>query len=104
MKSDEIDWRGGAVRSWRLDEAFDAKGALIPESLTEDMAQIVYQSRLLDVGWYPSGSPRGRFVVVVIANQNWEAPVLRRQATGRTGLKRVLRECALVACSRAARD
>ena len=99
MKSDEIDWRGGRVRSWRLDEAMDAKGAPIPEALTEDLGQIQYPSRLIDVGWYPSGSARGRFVIVVIAGRNWEAPMIRRQATGRGGLKRALRECVLVACT-----
>ena len=104
MKSVEIDWRGGRVCCWRLDEAMDAKGAPIPEALTEDLAQIQYPSTLIDVGWYPSGSARARFVVVVIAGRNWDAPVLRRQARGRVGLKRALRECVLVACATAGRE
>jgi hypothetical protein len=70
MRSDDIDWRGGVVTYWSMDE-IDLDANLPDQAeageLREDLAQIEYgPTRLIDVGWYPECSRDGHFRVCVI--------------------------------------
>ena len=54
MDSRAIDWKGGTVTVWDLDELSEGK-SLVPDQCEyrkEDLAQIVYpNSRLIEIGW-----------------------------------------------------
>jgi len=82
MKWDEFDWLDGEVTHWDLD-VLDPRRPLTEqvEGLKEDLAQVQYGERMLvDVGWYPDCSPEGRFVVLVVRDGQWDAPVSRFEA------------------------
>ena len=99
MLKEEIDWRSGRVEQWDLSE-IDSNIPLShqTDSLKEDMAQVLYGSHVvLDVGWYPSGSPDGAFRVVVVNEHLWSAPMFKRRCA--TMLE--LRVCLELAVERA---
>jgi hypothetical protein len=78
MDSGIFDWKNGQVTFWVLDR-LRADLALGEQVifLREDLAQIEFpNSRLLDVGWYPTLKEDGRFIVQVIKDKNWDDPVL----------------------------
>ena len=79
MQVSEVDWRDGQITSWSMDTVDLARGfeAQVDE-LTEDLAQVSYPSgKIIDVGWYPSMSEEGAFVVTVVSNEDWESPISR---------------------------
>jgi hypothetical protein len=45
--------------------------------LSEDLLQLRERRRgfLLDVGWYPGGTPDGLFRAVLLRNQDWDHPL-----------------------------
>lgn len=92
---DQLDLAGGKIAF--DDFRVDARRALHEQldELKEDLIQIEYadQHLLLDVGWYPSFSADGRFLVQLIKQQYWHLPLLQLEARDRTGL----RECILKA-------
>jgi hypothetical protein len=57
-------------------------------SLTED----IWQARsaggryTLDVGWYPDLDPSGRFVCLVVQDENWEEPIERFETRSATAV------------------
>jgi hypothetical protein len=54
--------------------------------LREDLIQITLQNgTIVDVGWYPEFSRDGEFMVVLVLNQDWQAPL-------RTARCRTIRE------------
>jgi len=83
MKRTEIDWRSGDVTFWDLD--FLDAGIPLPEQLDdlkEDLAQAHYGGFVLDIGWFPSFSEQGTFVVRVVHESDWEAALfLEKPAT-----------------------
>lgn len=87
-----IDFKDGRVTY----DSFDIDPLLpISEqefSLREDLLQVEYGSYLLDVGWLPDGNPKGRFVVRLIHNYDWESPVQKVEAKNLTILKERLQE------------
>ena len=46
---------------------------------TEDILLLKNQNKnlLIDLGWYPSSNPKGKFILLVIKNNNWEKPILK---------------------------
>jgi len=47
-------------------------------SFTEDLLQIGNEGNVvLDVGWYPDGSPSGRYRLVVVVDRDWTTPRVR---------------------------
>lgn len=92
---DQVDLAGGKIAF--DDFHIDARRALHEQldELKEDLIQVDYpdQRLLLDVGWYPSFSADGRFLVQLIKQQDWHSPMLRLEAHDLTGL----RECILKA-------
>ena len=66
--------------SWEIDEFIPLCRQLW--ELRQDLIQVEYKNRnlIIDVGWYPDFNPEGQFVIQVIKNQDWEQPVLRREA------------------------
>jgi hypothetical protein len=82
MKKDEIDWKTGIVECWNLN-GVDLSQPLSDQAdeLIEDLAQVHYEDKLIDVGWGPSMSPTGSFFVTVVKNQNWETPLLEEKCT-----------------------
>lgn len=84
MRREDIEWRSGKVVFWDLDfleleKPIDQQ----LDDLKEDLAQAEYAGDLvLDVGWYPSFSKEGSFVVRVVSIHDWDTPLyLGRFAT-----------------------
>ena len=76
MKRTEINWRSGDVTFWDLD--FLDVDIPLPEQLDdlkEDLAQARYDGFVLDIGWFPSFSEQGTFIVRVVHESDWEAPL-----------------------------
>lgn len=69
-----------------LPEAFDAGQHV--DYLKEDMLQIVFGDDLLiDVGWCPSFDEHGRFILVLVKDENWTELVERAEFTDVLSLK-----------------
>ena len=46
--------------------------------LTEDLLQVTFcNGKLLDLGWYPEFNPEGRFILMLIENENWDNPLIK---------------------------
>ena len=79
MKRTKINWRSDDVTFWDLD--FLDADIPLPEQLDdlkEDLAQAHYGGFVLDIGWFPSSSEQGTFVVRVVHESDWEAPCFSR--------------------------
>jgi hypothetical protein len=62
-------------------------------SFKQDLLQIEFRDcYLVDVGWYPDFDEKGRFMVRVIKNYEWDKPVLRKKVKTFVGLKKCLQE------------
>jgi hypothetical protein len=74
--SHTIDLKGGKVRFWDIDELC-AEVSLESQLdlLKEDLVSVDYENVTLDLGWYPEFKITGRFVLVLIKNNDWEKPV-----------------------------
>ncbi|WMW03916.1 hypothetical protein [Pseudomonas entomophila] len=58
------------------------------DDLKEDMLQVEFPGNLiLDVGWRPSFSIKGKFHVMLIKNHDWENPVYHGTAKNIESLK-----------------
>ena len=68
----------GVVRLNDLNEIEESTGLVGNiEALKEDLLQVVYFGQIiLDVGFYPEFDLLGEFVVLVIKDEDWSAPVL----------------------------
>ena len=82
MNESQINWRGGVVTHWDLDELEVQKDVFDQLDLfKEDLALVLYGSDVvLGLGWYPEFQPHGRFVVQVAVSEDWEKPVLHLEA------------------------
>lgn len=57
-----------------LPDAFDVAQHI--DCLREDMLQIGFGDQLLlDVGWYPSFNRKGRFLLLLVKDQEWDKPL-----------------------------
>ena len=103
MQVSEVDWRDGQITSWSMDTVDLARGfeAQVDE-LTEDLAQVSYPSgKIIDVGWYPSMSEEGAFVVTVVSNEDWESPISRVRCASAFELLQAIDDAIIVASSAA---
>lgn len=82
MEPTHFNLRSGKVRFWVLDRLDDSKPLTSNlQELTEDLVQVSFGAQvLLDVGWYPECSASGSFVVAVVENGDWDAPIFRAEA------------------------
>ena len=52
------------------------------EDLDEDLLQLeLPDGCVLDVGWYPSCDPSGRYVLQIVKDRNWQEPVEKIETT-----------------------
>jgi hypothetical protein len=101
MNASNFDFKGGIVESWSLDD-LNPKLDLVDQAsfLTEDMALVTYDERvLLDVGWFGNGAD-GEFRVSVIENENWDTPIFKETAPDLVSLKRAIEKAVGAACLR----
>jgi len=61
-------------------------------SLKEDILQVDYGPYLLDLGWNPDCNVKGKFVVRLIHNYDWQNPIQRFEAKDLATLKERLQE------------
>jgi hypothetical protein len=103
MTTSEINWRGGVVTYWGLDELDLQKDILTQIDLfKEDLAQVCYGNDIiLDLGYYPEFEPHGRFVLKVAKSEDWENPILRLESRTTAKLVQDLYEGVRVACAAA---
>jgi hypothetical protein len=49
---------------------------------SQDVLQLRHRTAglLLDVGWYPDEDPAGQFMLLLVADEAWERPLLRRSS------------------------
>jgi hypothetical protein len=82
MKIEDFDWRAGRVEYWTLDRigGDDAPADHRRWDLKEDLALVRFPGEVcLDIGWYPQGSPDGRFVMLVVRDEDWCTPLMRSE-------------------------
>lgn len=49
------------------------------DNLKEDLFQAQHQDEILDIGWYPSFSEKGKFVISIIRDYDWENPIFKKE-------------------------
>ena len=49
------------------------------DNLKEDLFQAQYQDEILDIGWYPSFSEKGKFVISIIKDFDWKNPIFKKE-------------------------
>ena len=99
MNKSEINWQGGVVTYWSLDE-LDIKKEILGQLdlFKEDLAQVCYENIItLNLGYYPEFHPQGRFVLEVAKSENWENPILRLESRTAAKLVKDLNEGARIA-------
>lgn len=62
------------------------------ENLKEDMFQAKIGNQIIDIGWYPEFDIKGRFVILIIENQDWENPIFRAEAKGIQKLSSIIKK------------
>ncbi len=101
MSPDDFDWQAGEILHWDLtpvDAQLPLRDQL--EHLKEDLAQVRYPSCVvLDIGWYPECSDSGVFQVMVVRDENWDAPLFQKAASTPAQLRETLREGIAVAAN-----
>jgi hypothetical protein len=99
MDADELEWGAGRVTFWDL-TFLDAAKPLAEQldDLKEDLAQARYEGGVLvDVGWSPSFSAEGAFVVRVVREADWDAPLFLERHASVAALGDAVRRAARVA-------
>jgi hypothetical protein len=95
MKQSEVDWKGGEVVFWGIDDLHLNKAIepQIEDVLREDLIMVQYGDKIiLDLGWYPSFNLDGQFVLNVVeskyqTSQDWDSPVFRTEFRDLDALK-----------------
>jgi hypothetical protein len=98
MKQDDFDWKGGRVTFWELH--VDPRRPLTEQcsELNEDLVQASFPRNLvLDVGWYPTGNPAGKFRVVLVRDADWNAPKWAAETHAAADLPQLIRQGVTVA-------
>ena len=69
------------------------------EILREDLLQVAFEDDkfILDVGWYPEGDEEGSFVIVIVQDYKWDAPIFRSETKDLYQLRNLLIEAVKVA-------
>lgn len=50
--------------------------------LDEDLFQITFNNgNILDIGWAPAFEEKGKFIIQVISNEDWETPIYKSFAS-----------------------
>ena len=74
-----------------LPEQFKAKDYV--DYLKEDLLQIRFPDGfLIDIGWRPSFSMKGKFYILAVENSNWESPAAQMAARDVLGVKEAMRK------------
>ena len=46
------------------------------------MIQVEYKGNyILDIGWYPEGDEKGKIIIQLIHNNEWDKPIVREETT-----------------------
>lgn len=100
VNESEFDFLGGEVAYWDMAHLSDSDPLSDQEgSLKEDLAQVVYGDLILDVGWYFGRGGSGSFVVCVVMEENWDAPLFSAECASLVELRGRISEGARFAAS-----
>jgi hypothetical protein len=104
MKPEDFALGTARVEFWELDRLrLSAPMDEQIDELKEDLAQVRFgEDIVLDVGWYRSLPPAGRFVVYVIARGDWSNPAFQGDAVALDELVALIREA--TECSKSLSD
>jgi len=81
LRPEEFQLDVAEVTQWELDLLEDVPLHAQLGALREDLVQIHLGQRVMvDVGWYPEGSSRGDFHVVVVLDDDWDRPAWRSRS------------------------
>lgn len=47
------------------------------DNLKEDLYQASFGNHIIDIGWYPSFKQDGKFIISIIKDYDWQAPILQ---------------------------
>ena len=76
-----IDIKDGVVShdaiSW-IEDNFEINEDTVLD-LSEDLLQISFINKILDVGWYPDQEVNGFFKIVLIKDMNWDSPIIEKK-------------------------
>lgn len=101
MMPEEFEFGSARVEFWQLDR-LQLSIPLVDQidELKEDLAQVRFGEHVvLDVGWYRSFPPSGRFVVCVVARGDWSTPVFQGEAIDLAALRLLIRDASEVSRS-----
>jgi hypothetical protein len=95
MKFKHLDFAPGKITY----DGFDIDPAIPFEeqiySLRQDLFQVSYGDQYtLDIGWLPDLDPKGNFIICVIIDYDWEAPIYRKQTNDLKQVDEFVKECA----------
>lgn len=79
-----FDWLSGRVENWKLGTLTTEKPLRDHDrwDLQEDLVSVRFPGEVcLDVGWYPEHQWDGRFVVQIIADEDWYTPLFKCECT-----------------------
>lgn len=98
MRIEDVDWQSGSIVHWDLG-FLDPRTPILEQvdHLKEDLAQIHFGERVLDVGWYPEFSEEGAFVVMVVYASDWEEPLFKESCKTVESLLSCLERAVMVA-------
>lgn len=73
---EDIDFRSGQIVYNTFEIDFDKEYSEQIDCLTENLLQVKFSDGyLLDIGWYPECDIEGGFLIQLIKDENWEAPI-----------------------------
>lgn len=61
--------------------------------MQDNLIQIEYSNYIVDVGWRPECNINGSFIILVIKNHDWQAPICIKETRSLPLLKQYLQEC-----------
>jgi hypothetical protein len=62
-------------------------------SLIEDILLAEYVDYSIDVGWYPEFDLNGHFSVMIVKNDDWENPIMKKECRTLTELRLTIDDC-----------
>ena len=86
-----IDFKSGEITYNELHIDFSLPFSEQEKSLTEDLLLVEYENGyMIDLGWYPEFDEKGKFVLQLINNGNWEKPIYKKKSRKWTHIRKAL--------------
>ncbi|HBR70253.1 TPA: hypothetical protein DIC20_00255 [Candidatus Dependentiae bacterium] len=89
-----IDLKDGTVVYCDFDIDFNLPFQNQKWSYKEDLIQIYFNDGgyIIDVGWYPEFDAKGKFVISIIKNYDWDKPIFEKKCKNKNLLVKYMEE------------